>query len=350
MGRKGSDKDDAQSTTHHLSICIQAQQFKPGISDINSDEEAFIIAKSSADKLSPEAKALLLRHLEQDLDGQFTRGMMNPSMPGRERFPSLFEWYLERCLNRYVNHVCEVVKEKEGVASTNLTLIADRQALTFILLLSAYALKKELIDKEVHHILILSYGLLPIFLRSHKGDKHAQKQIEAIQKLIYADQYGLQLGDIEQVLKRKHAFTAKLARGMEISQLLAEISWLVKRADGARYSPKNNDLVQLADDSDGHLLLKKDLVEKIRNALSYLQNPTLENLAIAIYNESIDDGSGGKDPRKLKADLRAYEKWLSNNLKNTPGHEYGCDLPAEQYTKGWRKRKPGSGGKRETKN
>lgn len=343
MRRKS--KDDAQATPHLISICLQAQQFKPGIDDVQSGEQAFITAKSAADKLAPEAQARLIRHLEQNLDKQFTAGSMNPHMPGRESFPMLFEWYLERSLNRYVNHVCEAVKEEEEVESINLSLVADRQALTFGLLLSAYALKSTLIDKEVHHVLILAYGLLPIFLRAHEGDESAQKQREAIQKLIYAERYGFQVTDFEQILKHKHTFDAQLARGMEIRELLSEVSWLIERADGSRFVANNDCFVRLADDNS-FISLKKDLADKIRRHLLLLPTPTLENLAISIYNESIDDGNGGKEHKKLKADLRAYEKWRGGNCSpNTPGHRYGCDLPTVEYTSGWRKRKPGSGGR-----
>jgi len=51
--------------------------------------------------------------------------MMNPLMPGAERFPNLFDWYLERCINRYVNHVCETVTKDEGIEATTLDLVAE---------------------------------------------------------------------------------------------------------------------------------------------------------------------------------------------------------------------------------
>jgi hypothetical protein len=347
MGRKSKPNEEA--TSHLLSIRLQAQQFKPGIDDIKSGEQAFITAKSSAEKLAPEAQVQLIRHLEQNLDKQFTTGMMNPDMPGRERFPLLFEWYLERCLNRYLTNVCEAVKKDEEIETVNLSLVADRQALTFVLLLSAYVEKGALTDKEVHRVLILAYGLLPIILLAHVGSKAALQQLDAIQKLIYAERYGLQVNNFEKILGSKHTFDASVARGMEISKLLGEVSWLVKRADGSRFLATNNDLVKLIDDNT-FISLRKDLAERIREHLPLLPTPTLENLAISLYNESLGDDNGGKELKKLKADLRAYEKWCNGIcMPDTPGSRYGCDLPIEEYTRGWRKRKPGSGGRRPEK-
>src|SRR5437870_5686944 len=282
MGRKS--KDNVRTTAHHLSFFLQAQELKPSINSFQSSEQAFITAKVAADKLAPEAQARLIRDLETNLDDQFTPGMMNPNMPGSEEFPILFEWYLERCLNRYVNHVCETVKKDEEIESTNLNLIADRQALTFALLLSSYELKNALIDKEVHRTLILAYGLLPIFLRAHAGDEGAQKQLGAIQRFIYAERYGFQVTDFERVLGHKHTFDARLARGMEISDLLSEVSWLVERADGSRFVARNDDLVRLVEDTNDNpfLSLRRELAEKIRRHLSLLPTPTLENLVISL--------------------------------------------------------------------
>jgi len=126
-----------------------------------------------------------------------------------------------------------------------------------VVLLSSYAAKRTLlIDKEVHRVLILAYGLLPIFLRAHAGDEGAQKQLGAIQKLILRpNDTAFKSPTLSKSLDISIRLTHGLARGMEISNLLSEVSWLVERADGSRFVPRTDDFVKLADDtSDNHFL------------------------------------------------------------------------------------------------
>lgn len=349
---KKKSEPDESAVAPDLSISIPLQQLRSGINNHQDDdtERLFYTAKSCSDKLTPEDQARLIQHLEQNLDNQFTpaQGMRNPYyMKGLEKYHALRAWYFGRCLTRYISSVCEDVRHQEGIEIDDLSMVTDRQALTFALLLGSYGKKGVLTDKEVQKILSFIYELLPIFWYAHDGNQFAQKQLRAIQKLIFAERYGFQESDIEKILERKHTFSAPLARGLEINKLRAEISWLVERRDGSGLIAANNDPVKPADTF--FVSLKKDLAKKIKNHLCQLSNPTLDDLTISIYNESIEDGSGNsKDPGKLKEDLRAYEKWRDQSPGlNTPGSRYFCELPTEEYTEGWRKRKPGSGGKRQ---
>ncbi len=213
MERKS--EPDESTVAQYLTITIQAQQLRPGVNDVQSGdtEQRFRVAKSYSDKLTPEDQARLIQHLEQHLEEQFTPGMMFPDMPGLDKYPALFAWYLERCLKLQVNSICNEVQRNEGIEVDSLRLLGDRQALIFALLLSAYQIKGALTDKEVHRVLILAYGLLPVVSRAHDGNQFAQKQIRAIQKLIYPECYGFLESDIEKILDHKHTFSNPLAHG-----------------------------------------------------------------------------------------------------------------------------------------
>lgn len=163
-------------------------------------------------------------------------------------------------------------------------------------------------------------GLDSILLRASRGEERALKQLHALDRIVFAEDYGLKLTDLEKILK--FDIDESLARAWDLLEIMRRISFVVEPKEPT----KPNGLVvrkqiQVTNAEGGtnwevqqcgrelyELLHDKKLYDKL---WATTRRPTLKTVAMTLYQEL----SPLKVNREtLSRDLKAAQKWQARNL------------------------------------
>jgi hypothetical protein len=175
-----------------------------------------------------------------------------------------------------------------------------------------------------------------------QGDEIAQKQLQAIEKLIAPGKYELPLSKIQELIDR-YETSPQLARAWELRKIMVALTEIVEPL-----KPEHpHGAIKMRNTPDAKFVGLADAARPFVKT-----NTTLQSLAIHIYlkhlqEEGITDEDAGITEASLKRDLRMandWEKTATNEQKRRREFWRGQSFTDEPiiwygFSEGWKERK-----------
>ena len=167
--------------------------------------------------------------------------------------------------------------------------------------------KENLDDEQRVFLSQLLVDLIVIAEQAFAGDAFANKQLEAVSKLVRSAEYRTLPKLIDKIVTTQYKLPASHERARNIIDLMIDL-WIVvepvRYSGEERYNVAVRPVLKRACDTDLYALATKYC----------RKGTTLQSLAIKVYLEQLrDEGHEGVDERALKRDLQKYREWVKSH-------------------------------------